>query len=211
MTFLRSTIVAAGVAAGLGAAFTVRVSAQAPDVRGPLVAVYGGAGAALTVAQPGTDRDIGRTGIIGVELDRLWTAGMAERVSLRFEGGLTSQDLSTAPGPISGDVQTAHLAVLAAARLASSDGREVYAIAGPVWARQSDRFVLDARTTETPGSNFEQTTHGSGGGALLGVGVAWPVGPGTVRAEARWMAVATGGGATQTFPLLVSAVLPVHR
>jgi hypothetical protein len=177
----------------------------------PRFSVIGAAGAALAVSQPGPDRDIGRAGILGVEVDHLRASGLAERFAFRLEGGLTSQKLATPPGPISGDVQTAHIAALATMRLATSRDREIYAVAGPMWARPSEKFVLDARNTETPGSNFEQTTHQTTAGAIIGAGVAWHVRTVGVRAETRWMSLATDRKTTAILPLMVAVVVPVRR
>jgi hypothetical protein len=184
-------------------------SAQGSTLHRPSLAVFGGVGAALTVAQPGLARHIGRAGIVGVEADSVWTSGFARRLGFRLEGGLTSEKVGSSSGPISGDVQTAHLAALASMRIATSDGREIYALAGPIWARPSDKLVLSAASTETPGSSFEQTTHQTAPGAMLGLGVAWRLRSAVVRSEARWMSVATNRRATRVLPLMVSIALPI--
>lgn len=200
---------AAHLAACVATAFAARGSAQITSLHRPSLAVFAGAGAALTVAQPGMDRDIGRAGIVGLEMDSVWTSGLGQRLALRLEGGLMSEKFGASLGPVTGDVQTVHLSVLASMRIATSRGREIYGLAGPMWARPSDKLVLDAANTETPGSNFEQTTHQNTAGALLGVGVAWRVQSAVVRTEARWMSMATKERSTRTLPLMVSVALPI--
>jgi len=207
MTLSSSMWRAVVVASALASA----VQAQSSIDPAPRLAVVAGAGGALAIAQPGIGRDIGPAGIVGVEVGRLWSSGLAERLVLRLEGGLMSQNIMAATGPMSGDVQTAHVAALASMPFFQQDGRTMYAVAGPMWARPSDKVVLDAGSTETPGSMFEQTTHQTAGGVLLGVGVAGRMRSVGVRAEARWMSVATNGKATHLLPLLVSVVVPVRH
>jgi hypothetical protein len=194
------------VAAALATAVPTLLRAQS-------VTVFGGAGAAQSLSQPGLDRNAGPTVVGGIELARPQHSGIVGRLALRAEGGFTSQSFDE--NVVSGDVHTIHAALALRVALAgrgAGSGRLVpYAVAGGVWARPSTRFVLSEDPRSTPGARFEQVTHENVPGTMLGAGVAWLTQRAALRAEARWMSLLGTDGVTSTLPVIVTIAVPLHR
>jgi hypothetical protein len=172
--------------------------------------VTAGAGGVVAGSDDGTDRDAGWTLLGGVELQQPRWTGFASRLALRIEGGFMSQRLSSATDIMSGDVQTVHGAGLVSVTFLKHQQFEPYVLAGPVLARSSTKLVLDAPTDQTPGAGFEQITHETAAGALLGIGTGWRAGSALVRLEARWLTLATTKSTTMV-PLILSIAVPLHH
>lgn len=188
------------------------LSAQAgPPRAGTSLRVVAGAGGAFAGSQPGFDRSTGSALFAGIELAQPWRAGLAGRFGLRLEGGVASQKLSSSSGLVSGDVQTVHGAALASFALTQRGAFDSYVLAGPMWSRPSTRLVLQAGSAQMPGANFEQTTHETAPGVLLGIGAGWRLHSTTLRVEARWISLATTDKSTTMVPVVVSIAVPLHR
>jgi hypothetical protein len=172
--------------------------------------IIAGVGGVFAGSQHGVDRNTGSVVLGGIEFRQPWRSGFVGRVALRVEGGFTSQGLSSSSGFVGGDVKTVNGAALLSVALIARGRFESYALAGPVWSRLSTKFVFDAPTNQTPGSGFEQTTHETVPGAVLGVGAGWRVRSATVRVEARWMSLATSKSTTMV-PVVLSVAVPLHR
>ena len=177
---------------------------------GSALALVVGGGGAFAVSQPGFDRSTGAAFIAGLEISQPWRAGAAGRLGLLLEGGYASQDLSSSP-TVSGDVQTVTGAALLRVAVTPRTRLGAYLLAGPVWARPSTRIVLNATGGQVPGAGFEQTTHETAPGVLLGVGAGWQVDAATVRVEARWMSLATANKSTTMVPVILTVAVPLHR
>jgi hypothetical protein len=188
-------------------------SALAQDAapRTPLsdLAIIVGGGGAVVGSQGGVDRDAGPMLLGGIELRQPWRSGFAGRLALRLEGGFTSQGLSSSSDFLDGDAQTVHIAMLFSAALMSRGRFESYALWGPAWSRASTKLVFDAPANETPGAEFEQTTHETAWGAVLGVGAGWRIRSTAVQLEARWMSLATTKSTTM-IPVVLSVAVPLH-
>jgi hypothetical protein len=184
--------------------------AQAPAAP-QAVSVFAGVGGAFALSQPQFDRGAGTSVVAGLEFAPFAAAsGIARRLGLRIEGGFTQQQFSHQSTVIGGDVQTVHAALAVRASLARAGGFSTYALAGGVWARPSTRVTLNASPDATPGARFEQTTHESVPGALVGVGAGWHRGWATLRAEVRWMSLATSQKTTTMLPAMITMSVPVR-
>lgn len=200
----------ATVAAALLAATPLALGAQTkPPLLGG-VSIVAGAGGAFASSQPGFARSTGSAFTAGLELAHPWRSGIAGHLGFRVEGGFASQSLSASSSVVSGNVQTVHLDALVSFELHRQGAFRSYLLAGPVWARPSTKLVLAAGSTTIPGAAFEQTTHESVGGVLLGAGVGWRLHAATLRVEARWMSLATATKATHMVPVMLSVAIPIH-
>jgi hypothetical protein len=175
-----------------------------------MISIVAGVGGVFAGSHDGADRNTGSVVLGGIEFREPWRSGFAGRVALRVEGGFTSQGLSSSSGFVGGDVKTVNGAALLSVALITRGRFESYALAGPVWSRLSTKLVLDAPTNQTPGSGFEQTTHETVPGAVLGIGAGWRVRSAAVRVETRWMSLATTKSTTMV-PVVLSVVVPLHR
>lgn len=203
---LRAALLAALVASVASPALA---QDAAPRVGGSELAIIVGGGGAFAGSQGGVDRDVGPLLLGGIELRQPWRSGFAGRLALRLEGGFTSQGLSSSSDFVDGDAHTVHVAALLSAALMNRGRFESYALAGPAWSRASTKLVFDAPATETPGAEFEQTTHETAWGAVLGVGAGWRIRSAAVRLEARWMSIATTKSTTMV-PVVLSVAVPLH-
>lgn len=176
---------------------------------GSELAIILGGGGAFAGSQGSVDRNAGPLLLGGIELRQRWRPGFAGRLALRLEGGFTSQGLSSGGAIADGDVQTVHAAALLSAAVIDRGRFESYALAGPVWSRASTKLAFGAPANETPGAEFEQTTHETAWGAVLGVGAGWRIGWAAVRLEARWMSLATDDVTTMV-PVVLSVAVPLH-
>ncbi len=183
---------------------------SARRVGGPELAVILGGGGAFAGSQGEVDRDAGPLVLGGIELRQPGRSGFVGWFALRLEGGFTSQGLSSAGAFMDGDVQTMHAAVLLSTDLVSRGRFESYVLAGPVWSRASTKLAFDAPANETPGAAFEQTTHESAWGAMLGVGAGWRIRSASLRLETRWVSLATDRSTTAV-PVVISVAFPLHR
>jgi hypothetical protein len=176
--------------------------------------LFAGAGGAVAGSNPGIDRSTGAAFVGGAEVGRPGRAGLLGRLALRLEGGYASQGFAMDGDVIGGDVQTVHgaLALRVGVGRGGAPGRLApYALAGAVVARPSTRVALREDPRSTPGARFEQVTHETVPGALLGAGVEWRAWRAALRAEARWMTIATTDRRTTMIPLLLTIALPVGR
>jgi hypothetical protein len=176
--------------------------------------LFAGAGGVVAGSNPGIDRSTGAAFVGGAEVARPGRAGVLGRLALRLEGGFASQGFAMDGDVIDGDVQTVHGALalrVGVGRGAAPARLAPYALAGAVVARASTRVALSEDPRSTPGARFEQVTHETVPGALLGAGVEWRAWRAAVRAEARWVAIATADRRTTTIPLLLTIALPVGR
>jgi hypothetical protein len=186
---------------------SARAQAPAGDTH---VAISAGIGGAFASAQQGVDRDVGPMVLGGIEFRQPWRSGLLGRMGLRAEAGFSVQGLSSSGGFVDGDVQTAYGAVLASLALIEGQRFDAYAIAGPSWSHLSTKFSFDAPANETPGAAFEQTSHETAPGVVLGAGAGWHIRWATVRAEARWMSVNTAETTTMV-PVVLSLAVPLGR
>lgn len=205
VTFL-AALLAALVASVASPALAQDAVPRAP--RSELAIIVGGGGA-FAGSQGDVDREAGPLLLGGIELRQPWRSGFAGRLALRLEGGFTSQGLSSSSDFVDGDAQTMHIATLLSAALMNRGRFESYVLAGPVWSRTSTKLVFDAPANETPGAEFEQSTHETAWGAVLGVGAGWRIRSATVRLEARWMSLATTRSTTMV-PVVLSVAVPLH-
>jgi hypothetical protein len=189
------------------------VSAHAQDAvkpsDGSAFTIIAGVGGVFAGSQDGVDRHTGPVVLGGIEYRQPWRSDFARRLALRVEGDFTSQGLAS-NGFVSGDVKAVYGAALLSVAMFARGRFESYALAGPVWSRLSTKLVFDAPTDETPGAGFEQTTHETAPGAVLGVGAGWRVRSAAVRLEVRWMSLATTN-TTTTVPVVLSVAVPLHR
>ncbi|HVZ77750.1 MAG TPA: hypothetical protein VG818_07210 [Gemmatimonadaceae bacterium] len=183
--------------------------AQVPAM--PAVSVFAGAGGAFALSQPQFDRSTGTAAVAGLEVAPFSGAtGFVQRLAIRLEGGFTKQEFAHRSSVLGGDVQTVHAALALQAPLVQAGGLFTYALAGGAWARPSTRITLNATGSTTPGAAFEQTSHETVPGALLGVGAGWRYGAASLRAEVRWLSLATTQKATSMLPALVTVSFPVR-
>jgi hypothetical protein len=215
---MRALIATAAVVTVVGPAAlcaqSTRTSA-APATSRTEVTLFGGGGGVLPGSQPGFDRGAGTAVVAGVELARPALPGLIGRVALRAEGGFAAQDLALPADVADGDVHTPHAALAARVSLLGRHGgpRRLlpYLVLGGTWARPSTRLALREDPRATPGARFEQVTHENVAGILAGGGLAWQARRVAVRAEARWLSLATHGSATTLVPVLLTVAVPLHR
>jgi hypothetical protein len=212
----RALFVAAAVATAAAPGYVCGQSADASAARahGPVdLTFFVGAGGTVSRSQPGLDRSAGPTFVAGVELARPGHLGLLGHLALRAEGGFASQGFASDQGAVDGDVQTVHAALALRADFARwGVGRVVpYALAGAVWGRPSTRFALNEVGQGTPGARFEQVTHENVPGAIVGGGIAWQMQRVALRAETRWMALATAERASSTLPVMVTIAVPLNK
>lgn len=212
------TLLIAVVAMAAAPAFLHAQSAgasAASAVGGLELTLFAGAGRTLSLSQPDLDRAAGPIFVGGIELARPAHPGLLGRLALRAEGGFASQDFNVDQKVVGGDVQTVHAALALRLALIGQGARASrlvpYALAGAAWGRSSTRFVLNQDPQSTPGAGFEQVTHENVPGAIVGAGIGWHTQRVAVRAEARWMALATTDGTSSTLPVLVTIAVPLYR
>lgn len=211
--FLSAVAVLAGTAPATALAQRTDAPAPATAPRTALTLFVGGGGV-FAGSHPGFDRSTGAALVGGAEIARPTHGGLLGRLALRVEGGLAYQDLSVGGAVVEGDVRTAHGALALRVGLGRSGeaARLVpYALAGAVVARPSSRVTLSEAPHSTPGARFEQVSHETVPGALVGAGVAWRVRHASLRAEARWMSLATADRRTTAVPLVLSLAVPLGR
>jgi hypothetical protein len=213
---VRRALAFAALSAALAAAALAGPAAlHAQAARGPELTLFGGGGGVFPGSQPGMARSAGLAVVGGLELGWPSRPGLAGRLALRAEGGLATQAEDFGGDVAEGDVHTPHAALAARLDLLGrrSGARRLmpYLVAGGAWARPSTRLALREDAGATPGARFEQITHESVAGALAGGGLAWQGRRASLRAEARWLALATDGAATTLVPVVLTLAIPLHR
>lgn len=173
----------AAVAIGSSAtAAHAQSSAPAPSTlpTAPIWA-WAGAGAAVPGSRPGTERGIGPSAFLAIELPE------HHRLAARVELGADAQGLDYGAGSLlGGDLQQMRLIGALRYRPLSLGRVAPYGVLGAGVAWQSERLTLTDRTNPVPDATFRQTTSWQTGVLLAGAGVATTGARLRAFGEVRW-------------------------